>query len=620
MRIHTKPAALLLCVLGVLIVLASSSCKPRKAAVISASSPEYRQIFDEVMSVEVVSRPPVPSSSGDILVNIKNARHGREISLVNLRTLEEKSVTLSNDVRRVGGWSPDGRYLALEQRPKAFRRVLKETSSRGLEEDRDESWLTVFDSRSKLIWRLTTNSGVNEKWFVWLTPTTFFYSSDSDDKGLRGTYWGVTETRVIKKISPTLHQFVRMTGTKAAYVKDDNIYTFEIEPGKDVNRSWPKPVIQKASDFKSGDFDSIRWLRYCSETSSFLFCARPGSSTWRYLFRFDPEKSVLTQLSREDTYNGQWLQPGSGFAYVGNSNNSFFLAIRAADPAKSTNLFTRGSVANYTVTPRGDKLYATAAQGMEPQALWEYDIDAMRLRQVTQGSKVAFVASRIVEAEESRAKSFDGLEVPYFLFAPVRREQRPAGFFSRGEKHPAVIYIPPQSFQMQRVYSPRAQIMANLGFYFIAVNYRGCDGYGKDYAAMDDPGDGAKDVLAVYRSVIRKHPIDKENVFLLTSSYGNVVTYETLIAAPKLWRGAAFMHPGTPPIERLPASLPAMYLRSWSGDPNLSEFLEFERWAIGNELDVVLEVNTDDEHIDFTTLNAKERQDHINRFMLDRLR
>src|SRR5687768_2906435 len=82
--------------------------------VISASSKEYQQMLDELMSVETISRPPVPGSSGNTLACIYNTDVGRGIYLVNLETLKKTFLPLTNDVRRVAGWSPDGRYLAFE--------------------------------------------------------------------------------------------------------------------------------------------------------------------------------------------------------------------------------------------------------------------------------------------------------------------------------------------------------------------------------------------------------------------------------------------------------------------------------------------------------------------------
>lgn len=595
--------------LGIVALFVNRYFRAEKAEVIFNSNPQYTNILDEMMSVEVISRPPVPSSSGELLVNIRNGRHGRGISLIDLKTLGKRSLDFSNDIRRVGGFSPNGRYLEFEQRPSQFRRVLKETQDRPLEEDRDEAWVTLLDLKNFATMRVTTNREVNERSFIWLDYSSYAFCSDSDDPEHQGIYVGSLTAKTTRKVGPLLGDIVRMTESKVAFIKNNNIHSFEMSSG------IPGAAVNDLSDFPEGSYDLLRWLRYSPETQHFLFCARPTNSIWRYLFEYDPQTRTTKQLTDQDTYNGQWLTSG-GFAYVGNSNNNFYLAIRPREADKRTNLFIRGSVANYTVSSHGEKLYATAAQDIEPQALWEYNIDKQRLRQVTRGILHPLKASTLITPKEFRAKSFDGLEVPYFIFPPRQRETDKK---DRGRQSPVVIYIPPRTFQVQRVFDPRAEILANLGFYFVGVNYRGCDGYGSLYASKADAVDGAKDVLAVYREVMRNPLVDKENVFLMTSSYGSTITFEVLILAPDLWRAAAFMHPQAPSIERLPKNLPPLYLRTWKSDPHLHNLIKLKEWADSNGLEMILQGNTADEHIDYSTLNARERQDHIARFYIEHL-
>lgn len=58
-------------------------------------------------------------------------------------------------------------------------------------------------------------------------------------------------------------------------------------------------------------------------------------------------------------------------------------------------------------------------------------------------------------------------------------------------------------------------MFANGGFYYAAINYRGCDGYGRGYSELSDPVNAARDVLALREKLISEHPeIDRKNVFL----------------------------------------------------------------------------------------------------------
>jgi hypothetical protein len=103
-----------------------------------------------------------------------------------------------------------------------------------------------------------------------------------------------------------------------AFIYKGNIQACQID-------SSTNPPVQVLSDFESSQFDNItaRWLRYDRESGSFLFCAVPKASEWRYAYSFAPKSMVLTKLTDLDTYNCQWLPGGKGYAYVGNVNNHF---------------------------------------------------------------------------------------------------------------------------------------------------------------------------------------------------------------------------------------------------------------------------------------------------------
>lgn len=91
-------------------------------------------------------------------------------------------------------------------------------------------------------------------------------------------------------------------------------------------------------------------------------------------------------MNHEDTYNGQWLLDGAGYSYVVNTNHSFQLAIRAANPLLNTNLFVKGNVVIYKTSLAGDKVFVSASMGVEPHGIWEYTITNHVLR------KLAYVA------------------------------------------------------------------------------------------------------------------------------------------------------------------------------------------------------------------------------------
>lgn len=601
------------CIAAVLLTL---WFQPSRQGLVSAQ--QYNVILDDVMGVDFVFRSPTPDPGSSRLAYIHAAAQGRGLYILDLDTLKRSEVGISNEVTQVSGWSPDGRYLAFIQ---AAESAPQERVMRGNQRAKEE-WITLFDSRDCGVRRLTESSGVIESYFFWLTTNTYFFVSRGLNMDYAEVFLGSLESNTVKKVSNYRPELVVLGEHTAGHLENANIFSLEIKPLKetDVGTNHSSRTVRQLTEFKPGDFDLIKWLRYSRETGRFLFCARPTNSTWRYLFQFDSVTRELTQLNNEDTYNGQWLQGGTGFAYVGNTNNSFFLAVRPQDRASHTNLFMRGSVVNYQVAPDGDHIFVTAAAGVEPQGLWEYNLTNRALRRVVDGISEPFVAAKIIEPLEYRVRSFDGLEIPCFWFRPAQRgaEGNAAG---RQSKRPAVIFLPPRTGQFHRSFDARAELLANLGFHFVAVNYRGCDGYGRDYASLGNTSDAAKDILAVREHLVKDAGVDRKNIFLSSSSDGSAVAYELLTAAPELWRGAALENPTVPAFEGrfVPRRLPPVFFATGDQDAACLGLRKFQAWGRANGADITAVVYTNAGHITYKSSERKDKLKHVSQFFLDYL-
>jgi dipeptidyl aminopeptidase/acylaminoacyl peptidase len=562
--------------------------------------PHLAKLVEELTHCQDDAYLLAPSPSGTALAFTRDSQYGHSLVVVDLKTLKQTVVPVTNTVRRPAGWSPDGRYVAFEQEPPFSARALAPTRWRGGFGNRSEAWLTIFDSWSNAVQRLTANRRVNERWFEWLTPKTFFFDSDSDDNAVRGTYWGNVAERKVRRVSPTAHCLLRMSDVKGAYLKNQNVWSFEVEIPSDSSTEWGRPRLAQVSHFMPNQFDALQWVRYCAHNDSFLFCARPANSTWRYLFKYAVADGQPTQLNQEDTYNGQWLEQGRGFAYVANTNNSFHLAIRTESPEGWTNLFTEGSVLSYAATPAGDQVFVSGSVGMEPQGIWEYDLGRKSLRPVVSCMGSGSVC-HVVVPQERRVKSFDGVEIPCFIFPPpaLARARPSENGAAAPKKYPVVIYLPPSSAQFQRRFEARSQLMANVGFYYVAVNYRGCDGYGREYAGLQDAAGAARDVLAVYEELRKDPAVDTRNVFLCTLCSVSTPGLELLATAPELWRGAIFSHPAgwSEDGRYQPKQFPPLLITNGDQDNSLPSTKEFKSWADVNGVEAKLVVYRNMEHV-----------------------
>jgi pimeloyl-ACP methyl ester carboxylesterase len=165
-------------------------------------------------------------------------------------------------------------------------------------------------------------------------------------------------------------------------------------------------------------------------------------------------------------------------------------------------------------------------------------------------------------------------------------------------------------------------LFANIGFYFLAVNYRGVDGYGREYASYDSVEDAAKDVLAACEELLKDPQVDRENLLLCTISGGSDVIFKLLEMKPKLWRAAAFDKPtACPPGNMLKArALPPILIITGDQDAAYPSIKEFAGWAAENGVKVTTIVYTNSGHFTFVLSERKDKLDKMARFYLKSLK
>ena len=226
-------------------------------------------------------------------------------------------------------------------------------------------------------------------------------------------------------------------------------------------------------------------------------------------------------------------------------------------------------------------------------------------------------------------KSFDNLEVPCFLFPPAQiakgKETSKAGFFEGlrpPKKYPVIIYVPPPSLQFQRGFNSQAQVFANLGFYFAAINYRGCDGYGAKYSKLASTQDAARDVLMLRERLIKNPNVDAENIFLTTTSGGMAVVTELMATKPNYWRGAGLNTPGSVNIDKRfqPGKLPPMVMIMGGQDGALDSMKAFASWAATNAVELKTVIHTNAGHVAYSLDDRTDAQRQMVDFFLSHLK
>jgi dipeptidyl aminopeptidase/acylaminoacyl peptidase len=162
---------------------------------------------------------------------------------------------------------------------------------------------------------------------------------------------------------------------------------------------------------------------------------------------------------------------------------------------------------------------------------YTYDLARKRLVRFTESELGGLDPSTFVTPELLRVKSFDGLEIPAFVYRPKTPGPHPVHIAIHGG---------PES-QARPDFNPTAQYLAiESGIATIVPNVRGSDGYGKTYLSLDNGKkreDSVRDIGAVLDWIATQPDLDQARVAVSGGSYGGFMVLSSLTHFGKRLRG-----------------------------------------------------------------------------------
>lgn len=180
---------------------------------------------------------------------------------------------------------------------------------------------------------------------------------------------------------------------------------------------------------------------------------------------------------------------------------------------------------------RDDGSLAFKASGpVRTSSLWTLDPASGRSDLVLEADLGAVDPAGLVKPELVRYPSFDGREIPAFLYRPPDApKDRPL---------PAVIVVHggPES-QTRPNFTALHQYFVDRGLAVLAPNIRGSVGYGKTFSHLDDVDkrpDAIADVKAA-KKWLQTVGIDSSRVAVMGGSYGGWMTLACLAFEPEEW-------------------------------------------------------------------------------------
>ena len=174
-----------------------------------------------------------------------------------------------------------------------------------------------------------------------------------------------------------------------------------------------------------------------------------------------------------------------------------------------------------------------------PADLWITSIKDNIARQLTASPLARPLQAKLVGPEKVTYRSFDGLEISAYLYAPPDREP--------GERFPGLLHVHGgPTMQVLDTYQPDVQYFIRKGYVVLMPNIRGSSGYGKVFEDLNNQDwghDDLRDVIAGANFLKTLDYVDGDNIGIHGTSYGGCMSMSAICFAPDAFQ-AAVPHAG----------------------------------------------------------------------------
>jgi dipeptidyl aminopeptidase/acylaminoacyl peptidase len=165
----------------------------------------------------------------------------------------------------------------------------------------------------------------------------------------------------------------------------------------------------------------------------------------------------------------------------------------------------------------------------QPGRVYHFDQDVGRASLLDE-SAPWLSGRRLYPATSLKARSSDGLEIEAFLTLPEADGKRPLVVMPHGG---------PVGVADRRHFDPEVQFLASLGYAVLQVNFRGSEGYGKQFreAAFGNYGTLIEDDIdAAIAAALDRFPLDPSRMCAVGTSYGGYSGLMLAVRSPERFR------------------------------------------------------------------------------------
>lgn len=278
---------------------------------------------------------------------------------------------------------------------------------------------------------------------------------------------------------------------------------------------------------------SLGW----SQDGLFHFSLSDSSSEFLRLIRTELSsgaKSVVFDHNW-DIVDAGWSKKRDSSYYVTNENGTSILHLFKGEfNSRVKAQIPSGVLGIGNFSADGSKFVYTLSNGTTPTSLFVYDISSGQSKMLVDSNRSSITKDQFVDGKQVTIRSFDGLEVPAYLYLPHGA--------TKDAKVPGIVWVHggPEDQELNN-YNGRKQFLVNQGFALIVPNVRGSTGYGKSYMMKDnlDWGGGhIRDLMAASRSLKAHEAVDSRRVAILGGSFGGFSVLSAVTQFPSEFAAA----------------------------------------------------------------------------------
>lgn len=273
---------------------------------------------------------------------------------------------------------------------------------------------------------------------------------------------------------------------------------------------------------------------------------------------------------------------GRRLAWIVNEDGYSHLHLRDLDANTTRDVpgLPRGVISGLRFSPDGDTLGCYLNRSVRPATLYLINAETGAHRELTQSFLGGIPEEDMVEPEVIRYPSFDGLQIPAFLYKPKH--------LPPGGRAPVVLSIHggPEAQELPTyAYNGFYQYLLSRGIGVLAPNIRGSTGYGASYQKRihrDWGGAELKDLEAAV-AYLRGLPwVDPERLGVFGGSFGGFATLSCVSRLPDVWAAAVDIV-GPSNLLTFVKSVPPHWrrlMKEWVGDPEEDAQMLWDRSPI----------------------------------------